>query len=147
MSSQNLVVPPCSSRQPTSVTTHRPPSVEELSNRARHTLGNPSRSLNEWVHAEQILWAAGLGYMYAGDLEAAYVELAQAAIILNEKIPAHPHYPYYLLQIQYYHIYSVSIIHRIYPVVRFFIITMMLLLYCLYWHPPPRLSCRRHPFR
>lgn len=73
--------------------------------------------------------------MDAGDLEAAFVEFAKAATIILEKLPTHKEYYTLLSPTQRHNLGIVSVVYRIYSLVRFPIITMTSLLYSHYWHP------------
>lgn len=71
---------------------HRPASIVELADRALKNPWDPSKDLRFWMKAAANHRLAGKSHAETGNLEGAFVEYAQAATLILEKLPSHPEY-------------------------------------------------------
>jgi hypothetical protein len=70
----------------------RPSTIAELAERARDSRWDDSLSVKQALRAAHRYRNAGYAHIDNGDLEMGFVELARAATIVMEKIPAHKDY-------------------------------------------------------
>ena len=70
----------------------RPATIAELADRALKNPWDPSKDLWFWVKAAHNHRLVGKSHAETGDFESAFVEYAQAATIILDKLPSHPEY-------------------------------------------------------
>ncbi|TFY76569.1 hypothetical protein EWM64_g7444 [Hericium alpestre] len=73
-------------------TNGRPLSIAELAERAKADPWDSQKPLKHWLRTAESSRSAGKRYAEQGDLENAFVELARAATIVLERLPAHQDY-------------------------------------------------------
>lgn len=96
-----------------SISWKRPPLISELADEAMKTMV-PWNDTHEYQNLKAYLRHAegyrrtGLDLAKSGDIEAAFVKLAQAATLIVERIPTHSHYATFLSSTQRHNLSLVS---------------------------------------
>jgi hypothetical protein len=91
----------------------RPHSIAGLAERAKQILGEDPRPFKAWLRISENARRDAKSFQEQGDLESAFVEYAKAAMIVLEKIPAHPDYCVLLSTTQRH---NVGLVSYFYPV-------------------------------
>ena len=93
----------------------RPHIIGELAERAKQILGEDPKPFKSWLRIAENARRDAKSFQELGDLESAFVEYAKAAIVVLEKIPAHPDYRVLLSTTQRCNMGLVSYFHLVYP--------------------------------
>jgi hypothetical protein len=83
---------PPPSPQPPKWQNRRPSTIAELAKLALDSPSDASQSVGQVVSMAHAHHEAAVSHINAGNLETGFVELIKAAIIVTERVPAHPDY-------------------------------------------------------